>query len=405
MNLKQCYTTLEIHENANTEEIRQAYRDLVNIWHPDRYQGNPRLQDKANEKLKELNAAYDMLKANRQEDPNHPTRHRRSPGTRAGKHTATQARKPAGPLKRKHPFVIWVILLAALAITALALYSRWPFLWPGQRGQNPLADNESSIHTLATAQLDAHQIAELQRALILMGYNSGPADGRMGPKTIRAAQQFSVDFKVSRNDDFVKTLLAESSRQASITRIHSDWPAVAKSQDFNNWIENQNITSPTICRDVIASGSTAQVVNLVTAYTFHRDQPAPEKLPPSAIMSRHFYRGIAPLTLKARNAGQHFFVELIGLPAKKEVLSLFLRSGDQLKVNLPLGTYELKYAAGETWYGPGWLFGNATTFSRLDTELAFEHTDSEISGYSVELYLQPATTSSSDKGKDYNFTF
>ncbi len=81
-------------------------------------------------------------------------------------------------------------------------------------------------------------------------------------------------------------------------------------------------------------------------------------------MNRHFYRGIAPLTLKARNAGQHFFVELIGLPAKKEVLSLFLRSGDQLKVNLPLGTYELKYAAGETWYGPGWLFGNATTFSR-----------------------------------------
>ena len=404
MNLKQCYTTLEIHENATTEEIRQAYRDLVNIWHPDRYLGNPRLQDKANEKLKELNAAYEMLKANRREDPNHPTRHRRSPGARAGKHTATQARKPVGPLKRKHPFVIWIILLAALAITALALYSRWPFLWPGQEWQNPLADNESSIHTLATAQLDALQIAELQRALILMGYNSGPADGRMGPKTIRAVQQFSIDFKMSRKGDFVITLLAESSRQVSITRIHADWPAVAKSQDFNDWIENQNITSPTICRGVIASGSTAQVVNLVTAYTFHRDQPAPEKLPPSAIRSRDFYRGIAPLTLKVRNAGQHFFVKLIDLPANKEVLSLFLRSGAQLKVNLPLGTYELKYAAGETWYGPGWLFGNATTFSRLDTELAFEHTDNEISGYSVDLYLQPAA-SSGDKGKDYDFTF
>ena len=405
MNLKQCYITLEIHENATTEEIRQAYRDLVTIWHPDRYQGNLRLEEKANEKLKELNAAYDMLQANHTAGLDNSTRHRQPPGTWARKPTATQAKKPTTPLKRKRPFVIWVILLAALATTALALYSRWPLLWPGQGWQNPLTDNKSLIHTLAAAQLDAHQIAELQQALILMGYDSGPADGRMGPKTIKAAQQFGVDFKVSRKGDFVDTLLTESSRQASITRIHADWPAVAKSQDFKNWIENQNITSPTTCRDVLASGSTAQVINLATAYTFHRDQPAPEKLPPSAIMGRDYYRGIAPLTLKARNAGQHFFVKLIDLPGKKEILSLFLRSGAQLNVNLPLGTYELKYAAGETWYGPAWLFGSATTFSRLDTELAFEHTDNEISGYSVDLYLEPAATSSSDKGKEYDFTF
>ncbi len=165
MNLKQCYITLEIHENATTEEIRQAYRDLVTIWHPDRYQGNLRLQEKANEKLKELNAAYDMLKANQKAGLDNSNRHRHTPGTWAGKPTATQARKPANPLKRKRPFVIWVILLAALAITALALYSRWPFPWPGQGWQNPLTDNESSIHTLATASLDAHQIAELQRAV------------------------------------------------------------------------------------------------------------------------------------------------------------------------------------------------------------------------------------------------
>ena len=72
MNLKQCYATLEIHENADTEEIRQAYRDLVTIWHPDQYQGNPRLQEKANEKLKELNAAYDMLMAQRPGRPRQP---------------------------------------------------------------------------------------------------------------------------------------------------------------------------------------------------------------------------------------------------------------------------------------------------------------------------------------------
>ena len=65
MNLKQSYAILEIRENASKEKIRQAYRNLVAIWHPDQYQENPRLQEKANEKLKELNTAYDILMANR----------------------------------------------------------------------------------------------------------------------------------------------------------------------------------------------------------------------------------------------------------------------------------------------------------------------------------------------------
>ena len=223
---------------------------------------------------------------------------------------------------------------------------------------------------MATAQLDAHQIAELQRALILMGYDSGPADGRMGPKTIRAAQQFSVDFKVSRKGDFVETLLTESSRQASITRIHAHWPAMAKSQDFKNWIENQNITSPTVCRDVIASGSRPRSSTWYT-HTISPGKTGPGKAAAHRHHERHFYRGIAPLTIKARNEGRHFFVKLIELPEKKEVLSLFLHSGDQMKINLPMGTYELKYAAGETWYGPVWLFGNETMFSRIETELVF----------------------------------
>jgi len=63
MNLKQCYAILEIEETASIEEIKQAYRDLIAIWHPDRHARNPRLQEKATEKLKALNTAYDSLEA------------------------------------------------------------------------------------------------------------------------------------------------------------------------------------------------------------------------------------------------------------------------------------------------------------------------------------------------------
>ena len=49
---------LDLDTSATFQEVRQAYRDLVQIWHPDRFEKNPRLKKKAVEKLKELNLAY-----------------------------------------------------------------------------------------------------------------------------------------------------------------------------------------------------------------------------------------------------------------------------------------------------------------------------------------------------------
>jgi hypothetical protein len=53
---------LEIEPGATIPEMRQAYRDLVNVWHPDRFAHNPRLRKKAEEKLKEINQAYRFLR-------------------------------------------------------------------------------------------------------------------------------------------------------------------------------------------------------------------------------------------------------------------------------------------------------------------------------------------------------
>ncbi|TET82078.1 MAG: hypothetical protein E3J46_14350, partial [Desulfobacteraceae bacterium] len=45
------------------DEVKQAYKDLVNIWHPDRFSTKPRLKQKAEKKLKEVNQAYETLKS------------------------------------------------------------------------------------------------------------------------------------------------------------------------------------------------------------------------------------------------------------------------------------------------------------------------------------------------------
>jgi curved DNA-binding protein CbpA len=55
------YGVLELKPEASPEEIKKAYRDLVKVWHPDRFGNDPALQHKAQEKLKEINAAYERL--------------------------------------------------------------------------------------------------------------------------------------------------------------------------------------------------------------------------------------------------------------------------------------------------------------------------------------------------------
>ena len=62
MNIKRSYKTLDLKTGATIDEARKAYKDLVRVWHPDRFAGNPRLRAKANEKLKEINLAYGEIK-------------------------------------------------------------------------------------------------------------------------------------------------------------------------------------------------------------------------------------------------------------------------------------------------------------------------------------------------------
>ncbi len=61
MDLPRAFQILEIQESASLPEIKKAYRDLTQVWHPDRYTNNPRLYEKSVEKMKEINAAYECI--------------------------------------------------------------------------------------------------------------------------------------------------------------------------------------------------------------------------------------------------------------------------------------------------------------------------------------------------------
>jgi len=54
------YKVLGVPEGADEETIKNAYHELVKKYHPDKYLNNP-LADLAEERIKEINEAYDIL--------------------------------------------------------------------------------------------------------------------------------------------------------------------------------------------------------------------------------------------------------------------------------------------------------------------------------------------------------
>ncbi len=57
-----AYRILDLDRSAGMDDIRNAYLDLVKVWHPDRYQNEPeRLRRRAEEQMKQITWAWEQL--------------------------------------------------------------------------------------------------------------------------------------------------------------------------------------------------------------------------------------------------------------------------------------------------------------------------------------------------------
>lgn len=59
--MRDPYSILGLTSSATDEEVKEAYRALARKYHPDNYGDDNPLKDLANEKMQEINSAYDEI--------------------------------------------------------------------------------------------------------------------------------------------------------------------------------------------------------------------------------------------------------------------------------------------------------------------------------------------------------
>lgn len=85
--------------DASPAAVKEAWRDLAKVWHPDRFSGDEKLRKKAEAQLQLINAAYSYLRAHpRQQRPDE----RHGAGASAPNRRPTSERSPAAtPTSRR----------------------------------------------------------------------------------------------------------------------------------------------------------------------------------------------------------------------------------------------------------------------------------------------------------------
>jgi hypothetical protein len=122
--------------------------------------------------------------------------------------------------------------------------------------------------------------------------------------------------------------------------------------------------------------------------------PAPERLatisPPPVAVSEGVVRvskardRVIPLQIRVAT-GEHYFIRLVNVADDRDVIDLFIRGGSTLKASMPLGTYRVRFASGQTWYGDKRLFGTQTSYWTAEQRVTFRREKNEPKMVTIEL--------------------
>jgi hypothetical protein len=93
---------------------------------------------------------------------------------------------------------------------------------------------------------------------------------------------------------------------------------------------------------------------------------------------------LAPLKVIAPVGEQNYYVKFYDVRTGDPTLTLFVRSGETASAEVPLGTYKVHIACGESWYGDAFRFGPGTLYGEGD-QLTFSREGDVQRGHKITL--------------------
>lgn len=101
------------------------------------------------------------------------------------------------------------------------------------------------------------------------------------------------------------------------------------------------------------------------------------------------YQGLrATLMITTRPSEGNYVMKIQDWNTGAFIGEFFINQGDTFSVDLPLGSYKLKFATGNKWYGTKYLFGPSTRYSYAADEMVLSLVENRLKG--IHLTLIPS---------------
>ncbi len=134
------------------------------------------------------------------------------------------------------------------------------------------------------------------------------------------------------------------------------------------------------------------IVNFLLVFTFILSEHCYSQeltLPVNGVVKYYTEReAVAPLQIITKSSNEHYYIKLVNPVNNEFIMSIFIHANHTVMVDVPLGSYLIKYATGNKWYGEEKLFGPSTDFHKADYIFDFNLVDNQYTGYTIELFLQ-----------------
>jgi curved DNA-binding protein CbpA len=442
--VKDYYKILNIPRNASSAQVKRAYRDLIKRCHPDI---NP--SQKAAEWTRELNEAYSVLsdvnaKASYDMDLKLEESDEGESKARetAKSQTSGDSRHPPRPEPNFHcekcnrvdsslrVSVLWRVgsafvisqrspavkilcskcrvkeTLAANAYTAfLGWWSIPGFFWTLEAlfknafgGEQPKENNAALLKALSYQLYRADRQSEAYKALAAaLKFKPDPESEKIleGLKqSIHLTEQKSFWEKFHSLELHPFYYHAPAGAVFAVLLFFGFHSLYANSDSgpyyppqkpptFSTTPPSENPESQPIASD--NNSSTTEGASPVFS---EPEEPLPEK--GGMLFSYSFVTNTgdtAPFKITTPSDG-NYVMKIEDWNTKEFVAMYFIPRSSTLSTDLPLGSYRLKFAQGDKWYGTNYLFGPMTIYSYIPNKMDFYLSGDYAEGHEIELIPQ-----------------